>query len=117
MREFLATYGIVIEAWYPLGHGDASLMAEPIFTQLAEKYGKTPVQIILRWHVQMGNSVIPGSKNPEHIKDNADIFDFSLTEAEMSDIAKLDGTKHYFEQTQDKLDGFLSWTPDFDAQE
>lgn len=117
LREFLATYGIVIEAWYPLGHGDSSLMAEPIFTQLAEKHGKTPAQIILRWHVQMGNSVIPGSKNPEHIKDNADIFDFSLTEAEMADIAKLDGTKHYFEQTQDKLDGFLSWTPDFDAQE
>ena len=117
LRAFLDQYGIVLEAWYPLGHGDKGLQEEPVFVKLAEKYGKTPAQVILRWHVQMGTSVIPGSKNPAHIVDNADIFDFELTADEMAEIAQLDGTKKYFEQTQEKLDGFLTWTPDFDAQE
>ncbi|MFW2551610.1 aldo/keto reductase, partial [Klebsiella pneumoniae] len=70
MKEFLSKEGIVIQAWYPLGHGDAALLNEPIFAKLGEKYGKTPAQIILHWHVQDGNVVIPGSKNPEHIRDN-----------------------------------------------
>ena len=71
--------GIKIMCRYPLGHGDKSLVNEPIFAKLAEKYGKTPAQIILKWHNQMGFIVIPGSRNPEHIKENADIFDFKLT--------------------------------------
>lgn len=117
LRTFLGQYGIVLEAWYPLGHGDKGLQEEPVFMKLAAKYGKTPAQVILRWHVQMGTSVIPGSKNPAHIIDNANIFDFELTADEMTEIAHLDGTKKYFEQTQEKLNGFLTWTPDFDTQE
>lgn len=86
-----------IQAWYPLGHGDKSLQEEKVFTELAEKYSKSPAQIILRWHVQNNNIVIPGSKNPEHIKDNADIFDFELTDDEMAEIAKINKNKRYYE--------------------
>ena len=117
LREYLSQYGIVIEAWYPLGHGDKGLQEEPVFTKLAEKYGKTPAQVILRWHVQMGTSIIPGSKNPAHIADNADIFDFELTDEEMAEVAKLDGTKKYYEATDEALAGYLAIKPDFDAQE
>lgn len=117
LREYLSQYGIVIEAWYPLGHGDKGLQEEPVFTKLAEKYSKTAAQVILRWHVQMGTSIIPGSKNPMHIADNADIFDFELTDEEMAEIAKLDGTKKYYEATEEALAGYLAIKPDFDAQE
>ena len=58
LRAYLAPYGTVIEAWYPLGHGDKGLLEEPVFVALAEKHGKTPAQVILRWHVQMGTSII-----------------------------------------------------------
>lgn len=116
LREYLAPYGIVIEAWYPLGHGDKGLLEEPVLQELAEKYGKTPAQIILRWHVQMGNSIIPGSTNPAHIADNADIFDFALTDEEMERIAKLDGTKHYYEPSEEKLASYASAKLDYDSQ-
>ena len=117
LRAYLAPYDTVIEAWYPLGHGDKGLLEEPVFVALAEKYGKTSAQVILRWHVQMGTSIIPGSKNPAHIADNADIFDFALTDDEMARIAQLDGTKSYYEQTDEALAGYLKISPDFDAQE
>lgn len=68
LKRFLAKVGMVIQAWYPLGHGDKALLEEPLFTRLAKKYGKTNAQIILRWHVQDGNIVIPGSKNPEQLE-------------------------------------------------
>ena len=69
LKAFLDKEGIVIQAWYPLGHGDKTLREEPLFTELAHKYGKSNSQIILRWHIQSGNIVIPGSKNPQHIKE------------------------------------------------
>lgn len=93
----LSEYGTKLMGWYPLGHGDAGLVNEPVFTRLADKYQKSRTQIVLRWHTQMGFMTIPGSKNPDHIRDNIDIFDFSLTEEEMAEIAKLDGTKKYYE--------------------
>ena len=68
LKQFLNGEGIVVQAWYPLGHGDKALLEEPLFAQLGEKYGKSPAQIILRWHIQDGNVVIPGSKNPAHIQ-------------------------------------------------
>lgn len=117
LREYLGQHGIVIEAWYPLGHGDKALQAEPVFVKLGEKYGKTPAQVILRWHTQMGTSIIPGSKNPAHIADNADIFDFSLSDDEMAEVAQLDGTKKYYEATEEALAGYAAMKPDFDAQE
>ena len=93
LKDILKEHDIKIQAWYPLGHGDRTLLEEPLWSELAEKYGKTNAQIILRWHVQSGNIIIPGSKNPEHIKDNADIFDFALTNEEMQKIAKLNKNK------------------------
>lgn len=89
LLKTLEPYGIRLMAWYPLGHGDKSLIEEPVFKKLGEKYGKTSAQVILRWHTQMGFVVIPGSKNVAHIKDNLDILDFTLTEGEMAEIAKL----------------------------
>lgn len=91
--------GCRVMAWYPLGHGDKALLQEPVFASLAEKYGKSSAQIILRWHVQMGNQIIPGSINPDHIKANADIFDFELTDAEMAEIATLNKNVRYYNPT------------------
>ena len=65
-------------------HGDKPLLQEPPFARLGKKYGKSAPQIILRWHIQSGNIVIPGSKNTEHIKSNFDLFDFVLTDEEMA---------------------------------
>lgn len=95
LKDFLKKEEIVIQAWYPLGHGDLTLLEEKTFTKLAEKYGKSNAQIILRWHIQAGNVVIPGSKNPAHIRDNFDLFDFSLTEEEMTEIFALNRNKRY----------------------
>lgn len=92
----LDRYGTHLMGWYPLGHGDPGLVREEIFTKLADKYRKSNAQIMLRWHTQMGFITIPGSRNPDHIRDNADIFDFTLTDDEMAEIAKLDGTKKYY---------------------
>ncbi|HCB92872.1 MAG TPA: aldo/keto reductase [Selenomonas sp.] len=97
VMERMAEYGTRLMGWYPLGHGDAELIKEPIFARLSEKYRKSPAQIILRWHTQMGFITIPGSKNPDHIRDNLNIFDFRLTVEEMSEIAELDGKKKYYE--------------------
>ena len=81
LKEFLEKEEIKIQAWYPLGHGDSALLEEAALVELGKKYQKSTAQIILRWHIQDGNIVIPGSKNPEHIKDNFDLFDFKLTDA------------------------------------
>ena len=114
LRKTLDRYGIRLMAWYPLGHGDKSLLEEPVFARLGEKYGKTPAQVILRWHTQMGFVVIPGSKNVAHIKDNLDILDFSLTEEEMAEIAKLDKGERYYHRTDAQLKQFASWRPEFE---
>ena len=114
LRKTLDKYGIKLMAWYPLGHGDKSLLEEPVFSALAQKYGKTPAQVILRWHTQMGFVVIPGSKNVAHIKDNLDILDFKLTDEEMAEIANLDKGKRYYERTDAMLASFASWRPEFE---
>lgn len=118
LKKFLAPRGMSLMAWYPLGHGDRALVGEEVFTRLAAKYNKTNAQIILRWHVQSGNIVIPGSKNPEHIKSNLDIFDFALTEGEMKEIAALDkNTRYYNMSLEDAAKAYLSLDMDFDNQE
>ena len=114
LRKTLDTYGIRLMAWYPLGHGDKSLIEEPVFKKLGEKYGKTPAQVILRWHTQMGFVVIPGSKNVAHIKDNLNILDFTLTEDEMVEIAKLNSGKRYYTRTDAALKGFAAWHPTYE---
>ena len=116
LRKTLDKYGIGLMAWYPLGHGDKSLLQEPIFAAFGEKYGKTPAQIILRWHTQMGFVVIPGSKSVAHIKDNLDILDFTLTDAEMAEIAKLDKGERYYHRTDAQLAGFAAWQPAYERK-
>lgn len=103
LKAFLAETGMGLMAWYPLGHGDKNLINEPVFAKLAGRYGKTNAQIILRWHVQSGNVVFPGSRNPEHIRDNFDIFDFALTGEEMAEVAKVDKGVRYYNGTPEML--------------
>ena len=114
LRKTLDQYGIKLMSWYPLGHGDKSLLQEPVFKKLGEKYGKTPAQVILRWHTQMGFVVIPGSKNVDHIRDNLNILDFTLTDDEMAEISKLDKDMRYYHRTDAQLEQFASWRPDFE---
>ena len=116
LKAFLAKEGIVIQAWYPLGHGDKALMEEPLFAQLSRKYGKSSAQIILRWHIQDGNIVIPGSRNPAHIRDNFDLFDFALTGEEMASIAAMDRKKRYYVSTPELLRKYAEMVPPVDSQ-
>lgn len=112
LKEVLTPHNIHIQAWYPLGHGDKSLLEEPIFKEIGKKYQKTPAQIILRWHTQIGNIVIPGSKVKEHIIDNANIFDFSLTEEEIKEINKLDKNKRYYIPSEELLTKYANMSLD-----
>lgn len=116
LKAFLEKEGMVIQAWYPLGHGDKALIEEPVFTELAAKYGKSNAQIILRWHIQAGNIVIPGSKNPDHIRDNFALFDFTLTDEEMVRVADMDKNKRYYTSTPEKLEGYAKMVPPVDEQ-
>lgn len=93
---------------------EGKYMEELVFAGLGKNYGKTPAQVILRWHTQMGFVVIPGSKNAEHIKDNMDIFDFALTDEEMEQIAKLDKNERYYHRTDEQLVQFANWKPEFE---
>lgn len=116
LKAFLDKEGIVIQAWYPLGHGDKALIQEPLFTEFDKKYGKSNAQIILRWHIQAGNIVIPGSKNPAHIKDNFNLFDFALTDDEMAKITALDKQKRYYTSTPEMLKKYAEMVPPVDEQ-
>lgn len=117
LKEYLDSHGILLEAWYPIGHGDSNLINEEIFTTLSKKYNKSNVQIILRWHVQAGNIVIPKSTNPNHILDNINIFDFELTSEEMTSIYEMDKKERYFVLSEkEQEERFLNWIPDFNNQ-
>ena len=116
LKTFLAGKGMKIQAWYPLGHGDKTLIHEKVFEKLAQKYGKSNAQIILRWHIQSGNIVIPGSKDPAHIRDNFNLFDFTLTEQEMEEIAAMDQKKRYYTSTPELLQKYAEMVPPVDDQ-
>ena len=116
LRKTLDKYGIRLMSWYPLGHGDRSLISEPVFAELGRKYGKTPAQVILRWHTQTGFVVIPGSKNVDHIRDNLNILDFTLTDEEMDQIAGLDKNERYYHRTDAQLAQFAAWKPAFEKK-
>lgn len=111
LKERLKPYGIALESWYPLGHADKDLLNEPIFQELAQTYNKSTAQIILRWHIQSGNIVFPRSTNPSHMKENIAIFDFVLSENEMSEIEGLERNKRFFtlslEEQQAQLSSFI----------
>lgn len=116
LKEFLAKEDIKIQAWYPLGHGDAALLNDETIVELSKKYQKSTAQIILRWHIQAGNIVIPGSKNPAHIKANFDLFDFALTEDEMKKISGLYKNVRYYTSTPELLKKYAEMVPPVDEQ-
>ena len=93
IRKLMAEHDVRLEAWYPLGHGDKALLENPVITALAEKYGKNPGQIILRFENQEGFIVLPKSTHEKRIKENIDIFDFKLTDEEMKSMEALDTGK------------------------
>lgn len=108
LKKQIENENIHIQAWFPLGHGDPTLREQEIFTELANKYNKSNVQIILRWHIQSGHIVIPGATKEEHIKSNIDIFDFELTDEEMKKIAELDKNKRYYEPDSNVVAGYAT---------
>ena len=116
LKDYLKKEGIVIQAWYPLGHGDKALLEEPLFQELGKKYGKSSAQIILHWLIQAGNIVIPGSKSPAHIQDNFDLFDFSLTAWEMAQISIMDKNVRYYTSTPELLQRYAAMVPPVDEQ-
>lgn len=93
LRDLLKKDGVILEAWYPLGHGNKELLSNPVLTDLAQKYGKNTGQIILGFEIQEGIIPLPKSTNPEHIQTNLDVFDFELTPKEMEAIRALDTGK------------------------
>ena len=107
LKERIAPYGMKIESWYPLGHADEGLLNEPLFTQLGQKYRKRNAQIILRWHIQDGNIIFPKTTNPQHMKENFDIFDFALTDEEMTKIRSLDKGVRFFNMTLSEQEAHL----------
>ena len=95
LKAALADERFVWEGWYPLGHGDKALLSLPVFKELAQKYGKSVPQIILRWHMQEGNVVFPKTTNPAHMASNVDIFDFELTDDEMAQVNAIPQRTYY----------------------
>lgn len=117
LKALLKEQDIALQAWYPLGgRGNDSIMGEALIQTIAEKHGKSPAQVILRWHVQQGHIVIPGSKTPSHIAQNIELFDFALTDEETAQIATLDRSKPMFEHTEERLAQFAAFVPDVDGQ-
>jgi len=97
LQEYVKQYGIIIESWYPFGgrgHTSENFNNE-VIKELSEKYNKTSAQIILRWQLQAGYIAIPGSKNPDHIKENISIFDFELSDEDMKKIYNINENRRY----------------------
>jgi diketogulonate reductase-like aldo/keto reductase len=88
LREFHAEHGILTESWGPLGQGKG-LLEDPKIVEVARRKDRTPAQVVLRWHVQLGCIVIPKSVNPDRIQENIDLFDFELDDADMAEISKV----------------------------
>ena len=116
LKAFLKENGIVAQSWYPLGHGDKALLEEPLFAELGKKYGKSSAQVILRWHIQDGNIVIPCYKNTTHIQANFDLFDFALTDEEMDKIAAMNKNARYYTSTPEMLKRYAETVPPVDEQ-
>lgn len=93
LRAFCSEHQIALEAWGPIFRGHIDEV--PLMKKIGQKYGKSPVQVTIRWHIQKGNIVIPKSSNQERIKENSDIFDFSLTPTDMQEIGALASGRHF----------------------
>lgn len=117
LKALLGEHNIALQAWYPLGgRGNASIMSEPVIAEITKTHGKSPAQVILRWHVQLGHSIVPGSKTPSHIAENLDLFDFELTNEEMAQINGLDKGEPIFQRTPEVEHFFATFAPDVDSE-
>ena len=105
---------IVYEGWYPFGHGDAKLLAEPVLAKIAEAHGKTAAQVILRWMLQEGVVTFPKTTNPQHVLDNIDVFDFELSDDEMARINALPQKAYY--DVPEKAPDFVLVQNDYSKQ-
>ena len=88
-RAFAAQHGIVVQSWSPLARGP-ELRSEPVVTELAQRYGRTPAQILLRWHIELGLVPVPKSEDPQRLRENIAVFDFTLTSADVTRLSALD---------------------------
>ena len=118
LRKITEKEDMRIMSWYPLGGKGRTgeLLNNPIVVKLAEKYNKSAAQIVLKWHTQMGFIVIPGSKNADHIKANIDIYDFTLTDEDMKEMAKLNKNERRYVRTEAALDSFAAWKPVYEKE-
>ncbi|NOU98933.1 aldo/keto reductase [Paenibacillus planticolens] len=110
LHQYLVKNQIQHVAWGPFGHGNQQLFNHPVLKEIAEKYGKTTAQVMLRWNLERGISVIPKSINPERLKANLDIVDFRLSQEEMRRISSLDTNKRGFVNPNNKL---MLWVTQF----
>lgn len=97
-QEVAKQHGIQIECWFPLGGRESKgeILRDETINKIAKAHNKTAAQVIIRWHIQKGFSVVPGTSNPDYIKENIDVFDFELSEQEMEQIHSLNAEKRYF---------------------
>ncbi len=109
MREIARQNNIQVECWFPLGGAmsNGMILKDPVIKSIADAHGKSVAQIILRWHIQEGFSVIPGSQNPEHIQENIEIFDFELTDDEMARIRVLNKEERVFNMSREDAEKFF----------
>ena len=115
--DFCKKNHIQLQSWYPLGHGNSEMLKEAIFVEPAKKYHKSTVQIILRWHLQMGFGLVPGSKSLDHIEANAQIFDFKLTDEEMKEIEKVNKHIPFYKVTKESLQRLATTKCNFEEGE
>ena len=100
-HEWLKKYGVIHEAWAPFGEGRGNMFTNPVLQEIGKKYDKTVAQVILRWQLQCGIFIIPKSTHKERMAQNLDVFDFTLTDEDMQDIAALDTKTSSFFSHQD----------------
>ena len=113
-QEMVKKHGMKIESWFPLGGRDSKgeILRNHTINEIAKAHGKTAAQVIIRWHIQEGFSVIPGSSNPTHIQENIDVFDFVLADEEMQQIRSLDKEARYFTMPyEQQKKWFMQWNP------
>lgn len=103
VKEFCDERHIQLQCWYPLGHGSSQLLQDPVIADIARAHGKSSAQVVLRWHIQMGFCPVPGSRSPEHIQENGEIFDFALTQEDMERIAGINRHTPFYQVTPASL--------------
>ena len=103
VRSFCEEHRIQLQCWYPLGHGSRQLLQDLVILEIAQVHGKSPAQVVLRWHIQMGFCPVPGSKSHAHIQENGEIFDFALTPEDMAQIAGINRHTPFYQVTPESL--------------